>query len=562
MKASWVIAVLIAFYFAGCKSENATISTVAPPSSSTGTVTHVSASGGAPFVHTQTMSQKADLYFIYTNGTSSSVSGTFSATAANQAPPKADLAPFDPAQIPQASLQGQDMGTWARQRGIGLRGTPEASQFNHRVQELSARYQASLTPKEPNFAALGDTHTFNGVFSGETPASTLRSVTTDGTVTVNLWVADDSWGTCSKKHCVTQTMVDALATKFIQTGSNNDIYDWVTNLYGTPWGSHSSSVLIPASNANSIDILLYDIQSDNSDNGGYLGVFYSRDNYLSTVVSSSNERLVFYIDSVMTATPTGTTWEVTDEWPGEMVSTLAHEFQHMIHFYQKNVLLSVVSSNTDSWIEEMMSMMTEDLLSDKMLVNGPRGVAYNDGTAGTSTDSSSRPAWFNYYPYLGQAYWANDNAVLYRYAINYVFGAYLLRNYGGAALAKALMTTSGDNQNTVVNALGSLGYTVSYSELIQRFQAAVLLSSQTNAPTNYQLNQGSYFTSTLNGVDYNAGSINLFGYGTGPKIFTSGLTSLDTTGGAIYKVGSSLSGTQSFTVEMPTGASLTVVEKP
>lgn len=563
MKSAVFGALVLVAFVVGCKSDNATISTVAPPTTASGTISHLDQQGGSPFIHTQNLTGTADLFFVFTNPGTSTASGTFSAQSANQVTTESPQ--------PQRSLSGLlsgDLRQFAREQGLGLRGLPEITEFNSKPQvsgQTGPRRQ--ITP--PRLAVVGDSQTFYGMSSTDTISATLKSQTTDGSLTLNVWVANDAWSGCSKAHCMTQTMVDQFAAKFVQSGDSNDIYDWVTNLYGVPWGSHSYSNLIGSTSANTIDILFYDIDADNSDTGGILGFFYSKDNYLSSSVSFSNERLMFYADSVLTAKADGTTWEVTDAWPAEMISTLAHEFQHMIHFYQKNTLKSVVSSNTDAWIEELMSMMTEDLVAEKIGVNGPRGVSGSDGTAGSyaANDQSSRPAWFNHYPYLSQAYWANDSAVYYRYAINYAFGAYLSRNYGGAVLAAALMDAEGDDRDTVVEAVNAQGYDLTYADLLERFHTAVLLSSTTGVEAGYKFNEGAFFTSTLNGIDYNLGSVNFYLYGSGPATFTSSnlsssVHSLSASAGVLVQVGSDVSGTQNYDVEMPVGAQLTVVERP
>jgi len=498
-------------FLVGCKevvkSNKDTISTIAPPTSGSGSVTHVDIAGGSPFKHTQALGDTtADLYYIFTNPNSSAVSGTpsYGQTVGSPAPL---------AQTMETPDLGPNLEAYAKAHQIGLRGTSEITAYNASPPPMYKGTTASQQATAPLRSAVGDTFTFYTESNSETAAATLRAIKTDGTVTVNLWVANDSWTGCVKANCMTQAMVDALGDKFLTTGANNDIYDWVTNLYGEPWGTQTYSNLIPSTAKTSIDILFYDISNDNSTTGGILGFFYSKDNYLSTSVSFSNQRLLFYMDSILTATKEGTTWGVLDYWPAEMVATLAHEFQHMIHFYQKNVLLGTSSTSSNSWIHEMMSMMTEDLVADKILVNGPRGVTYSDYTAGSANNQDGRPSLFNTYPYISQAYWANDSYVLARYSINYAFGAWLARNFGGAKLAHQLMVTDGDDTTTVVNALASLGYTETYPSLLKKFWAAVLLSSRTDNLAPYIFNTGAAFTSTYGALTYSLGSINFFNYG-------------------------------------------------
>ena len=255
-------------------------------------------------------------------------------------------------------MEDPDPEDWAKTHGILQRGTPEITEFNNTMpvfqeEQPDSLYQQSMT-SEPLFASVGDTHIFmyDSATSG-TIAATLKSVTTDGTITLNIWVADNAWtgSSCTRSYCMTQTMVDAFANKFLQAGTENDIYDWVTGVYGVPWGTHSSLYLISSSAASSIDILFYDIDNDD-ENGSIAGFFWSKDNFLSPYYNYSNQRLMFYMDSVMSACPEGSSWEITDRNPADMVSTLAHEFQHMIHYYQKGI---VNRSSSDTWINEMAS---------------------------------------------------------------------------------------------------------------------------------------------------------------------------------------------------------------
>ena len=80
--------------------------------------------------------------------------------------------------------------------------------------------------------------------------------------------------------------------------------------------------------------------------GGVAGYFYAKDNFKSSYYSGSNQRIMFYLDAVMFANGDGidgTDWDVSDPSPGDIVSTLTHEFQHMIHFYQKQIKSELTS---------------------------------------------------------------------------------------------------------------------------------------------------------------------------------------------------------------------------
>jgi len=131
-----------------------------------------------------------------------------------------------------------------------------------------------------------------------------------GSKTLNVWVSDDSFDKedgngCSKSRCVTQTMVDQLADTFLKDNSDNDIYDWVTNIYGEEWEDDTNGYigLIPAN--DEITILLTDIDEDDSPTGGVIGFFWSKDNLDKATISGSNERVMFYADAVMFANGEG-----------------------------------------------------------------------------------------------------------------------------------------------------------------------------------------------------------------------------------------------------------------
>jgi hypothetical protein len=375
--------------------------------------------------------------------------------------------------------------------------------------------------------------------------------------------------------------VTAFAEKFLQAGSDNDIYDWVTGIFGIPWGTHKYEDLIADTSATTVDILFFDISDDDSISGGILGFFWSKDNYLVSAVDYSNGRLMFYMDSVLSATEDDDTigWAINDYWPAEMVSTLAHEFQHMIQFYQKNVTYGV---NPEIWINEMASMVAEDLLADKMEVNGPRGVDYADDTAGSAENDEGRLPMFNAYDYIGPTVWYNGYEALKNYAINYAFGAYLARNYGGAALFQSIVQSGDSDYQAVVNAVAAQGYSEmltsdsqmeKFTLLLQKWGVAVLLSDSTSTSSGYQYNTGSSFSSTLSGITYNLGSINLYNYdyvssdGTlsGPGIFSE--LSLPKLGvhyamsNTYVQVGSAETGTFKKTIEMSDGVKLTVVTR-
>ena len=345
--------------------------------------------------------------------------------------------------------------------------------------------------------------------------ATARRVVTDGETTLVLWVADREWGPdCSGAGpCVTREMVDALAERFLRPGSGNDIHDWVTAIYGEPWGPHSYENLIPPEAAGEIHILLFDIQGDGAPEPGecrivgfYWGVHNSLRNPEVSYTRISAERLIFFMDSVFMALPEGPSWEVTDRRPSVVISTLAHEYQHMIHFYQKPVLREAAS---EAWLNEMASEVGEDLIADKLKVNGPRGVAYDDPTAGAPGNERGRLPYYNLFNDIQVTAWGRKIA---NYAVNYALGAYLARTYGGAELFSEIVQSGSAGVDAIEAALAAGGHEVTFGEVLADWAVATLLSDRTVVPSRYRYNPGTWSMSHAGGEEYRLGSIDLYNY--------------------------------------------------
>lgn len=445
------------------------------------------------------------------------------------------------------------------------------------VQDFSARLNTLLkkspesepnaktvSPSSRNDDVSGESKSFyldaNGL---KTTTATARKIianieTNYGTKTLNIWVSDDSFDSgsgCSKSRCVTQSMVDALADTFLTAGPNNDVYDWVTNIYENEWGNETNGYSGLIGNNNEITILLTDIDNDNNPEGGAIGFFWSKDNFTKSSIAGSNERIMFYADSVMFANGENG-WDMNDPWPKEMVSTLAHEFQHMINFYQKRILLD---TDIDTWINEMLSETTEDIVATKIEHYGPRGVDETDGSAGGAGNTKGRYPLFNESNTLSLTTWNNR---LEDYSKVNAFGTFLIRNYGGAQLLHDIMHNSYEDKNAIVDAVhkSAEGTDKTFADLLREWGIAVLLSnieSPENLPT---YNTGDFMYSTYNGTTYEMGSINFFNYDPLPTIYTIA-NSVEAEGNYYYSVGENLTGDITISLELNGDTEATLVAK-
>ena len=330
--------------------------------------------------------------------------------------------------------------------------------------------------------------------------ATARAVVTDGTITAVVWVADREWA-CGQ-GCVTQPLVDTLASSFLRPGPANDIYDWLTAIFGDPWGPHRVDVLIPPQAAGEIHLLLFDIDEDGLPRGRdarVVGFFQGLHNFLRAgnppLVQGSNERLMLFLDS-----------PVLTQDPNAIMGTLAHEFQHLIHFYQKEIARG---GEGETWLNEMASEMAEDLVADKLGIDGPRGVASHDATAGDSDNRFGRLPEYNRYNDIQVTAW---DGTLANYSITYALGAYLARNYGGAELFSRIVQSERSGVEAVEGALRELDHEVTFPQLLANWAAANLLSDNTAAPVPYRYNAGTWSTSRAGATTFRLGSINLYNY--------------------------------------------------
>ena len=442
------------------------------------------------------------------------------------------------------------------------------------------------------------------------PATLRKKVTASG-VNLLVYVADDYWSDTPGTGIaeVDQTMVDEVAKRFLRAGENNDIYDWVTGIYGEHWGGKGRfDNVLSADAAKYITILIDDIYGDGvpttpRDSGRILGYFNPNDSNLSAGLEAfSNRRLMFVMDAALLAARApdagpGTPWDPNYSWPQDIFSTLAHEFLHLVSYYQK-VIARTRTTQTQVWLEEMIALVTEDLISDKMRLPGPRGVPLKGGSPdyspGTRPVTSSRLRAYNR---SGDApkpepslttNWGKPSFG-YSYGLSYAFGAYLVRNYGGAALFREIVRNEHSDEQAVLAAIRKVnpGVSKTFGDLLFEWAAASIKSDNPSSKTptyNFGGSTGRTTSAEMGGISYTLGSINLYNYPNrvdtrnggqvtlyGHIPFNGGVSGVsafspDSLGptppaaNVIFQVGRRLpAGRYSWTVELPQGMTAKVV---
>jgi hypothetical protein len=523
-------------------------------------------------------SSAKDVYFVFSNtSVSTSTTGATVKVGSDEA----------------IGVDGVDIATTSAQPALGPSSAPANAKdmlaLSNRdirayLAKKGATFSASAEPRAaaPSYDVAGTTT--GSLFdldkndNSASVAATCRSVTTASTAqgnrTLNIWVANNCWtatgtvGTIypAQPHLVTQAMVDALAEEFLKAGENNDIYDWVTTILGPEWETTTDGSLIPFN--NEITILLSDIEQDLSDTGGIVGYFWAVNNFRKAVYSDSNERIMFVIDAAMFSNPssdgsastTNSGWSASSYWAKKCFSTLAHEFQHMIQFYRKGIKVRGDGDTADTWINEMCSQLIEDLVADKIGVEGPRGVDPSLGGAGPSGNTNGRIPYFNKYLSSNYSLSKDRDYNVYDYSFSYAFGSWLARNFGGASFVKNVVYDYNIDSTCITDAVASGGGSWTLSDLISRWAVAVLGSTRTDMPFGYRYNTGGWTSSSLGGLTYNLGSINFFNYSPAPTVKTSldAGNSMATTSNTYFLAATGLTGSKTWKLKVPSGVTFSV----
>ena len=313
------------------------------------------------------------------------------------------------------------------------------------------------------------------------PATLKRQKTfADGRV-INLWLEDAEAGAGK----MTDAMLDTFMERFARP--NDSVYGLVTGLAGQPWGAHNYSNLIAAEQP--IDIVFVNFVPDGKPYG-LLGYFWSLNNLQANPsdeqLKYSNESLSFYMD-------TETVYLDLAKGMDVQISTLAHEFVHMVNFYQRRVLRGM-SYGFTTFLEEMSAVMVEDVLGERI-------------TPGYNTARDGHvPAWlarsgFNCDP----TEWSVDKTC-FGYNVVGAYGAYLLRQYGVGFYQQMLKNTSSTDSWTVLdNAITTAGGP-GLAGTLPRWGASIALLPGAASPQGYgypQRNDASGFTLVgINGPDY------------------------------------------------------------
>ncbi|MDR1301206.1 MAG: hypothetical protein LBK43_01895, partial [Treponema sp.] len=284
----------------------------------------------------------------------------------------------------------------------------------------------------------------------------LQAVSTHSKV----WVARANYSTTNKpgENTLTQEQAQAMADQF------DTIYQYEASLFGYEYGGG-----VPSTDSSyggvdgdpAVHILVYDIGYDYTptQTSGVFGFFWAKDWYDQQALDrtqwgvKTNHAELFYIDSFFANT-----------YPKAIYSTLAHEFQHMIHFNEKYIKKQ---KSSQTWFDEMLSLLAEDMIAPKIEVP----------VTDTSHPVRNRiPTFLDNYNAAALTEWLSGDDALISYANVYAFGAYLARNYGGAKLIKAIMENTLTDIPSLSAGLASASPGMDFNRALSRYGEAFIYS--------------------------------------------------------------------------------------
>jgi hypothetical protein len=287
---------------------------------------------------------------------------------------------------------------------------------------------------------VGDTISFwaynfgTGVYYQTSATCRSRTALSSGYY-LNVYVEDAEWTRDPSRF--TTTILDSIGNEY-----KNVILPTETTYFGTP-------------PTGDFTILLMDIQDSGGDS--YVSGYFDSRN--ENNVTNSNNRHMIYMDS-KDGTPGNTSF----------YGTLAHEFQHFIH-YDYDPL-------EDTWVEEGLSGLARYVCG------------YGHQTSHVTAFSQA--------PTTSLTNWQDDLA---NYGATYLFILYLSEKYGGAPTIKAIVANQGTGIDGINSALFLRGYLVGVNDIFKNWVVANYLN-------NSSISSGIYgYAASFSGITDAPGNI-------------------------------------------------------
>lgn len=407
------------------------------------------------------------------------------------------------------------------------------------------------------------TKAWNGLRSGTTAESistTLRGwAKTHKGHRVYFWVEDSTWSDIDALGKVSPAKRDVLLRLFNGCTENNGgscntseyessmLYQ-LERTIAPYWGAHSDVGYLDSS-YDEIHVLMYSIDST----GGVLGFFYPVDTTPGVQAGgyTSNEALVIHLDSndFSNDSDSDGIWRPYENYPSagsadihpkEILSTALHEMQHMIHYYNRKVLHGISS---DTWINEMASMLTEDAFSYLYFgsENGP-------GHTGRMQEYINNPS-------CNFSTWANTTV---KYACAYSFGAFLARQLNSKDLLKNIVLSEKNGMALVDDLFSS---SASYKSILVRHGASIVMNpGKASIPEIYLYGPVDGFPLPYEKIKYEP--INLYSFTQTPVTSETPPSTTQAYSSSTYLFLKNQSGSKDISITVPENITVTFILEP
>ena len=279
----------------------------------------------------------------------------------------------------------------------------------------------------------GITQSVDRVVNVETPDYALESVQT-------FWVADDENKNYYQIRAVLRGKSEHLYMyveedlDLPQSGIDRTIREFEEVIYPTIRRHYGEELSPGVDNDPRITVL-------NARIPGVGGYYSSADEYPNVVNPFSNEREMFYINVDRREYGPGTDF---------YLSTLCHEFQHMVHWNQ--------NATQETWLNEGASMVASVLCG------------YSLGDIAT---------WYTENADVQLTSWSDEpSTALPHYAAAYLFMEYFAQHYGGYENFKTLISLPVRGQDSIDTYLAREGYAVVFDDVFADWTAANLIDDE------------------------------------------------------------------------------------
>ena len=243
---------------------------------------------------------------------------------------------------------------------------------------------------------------------------------------IYFYVEDDYWNSLSGfyKNAIREEL-ETLADEF-----DTVIYPKERAVFGSEWNPGID-------NDSRITVLVTDLVNSA---GGYINIY---DEYPKSEIASSNEREMIYLNTKVILHQ-------------QNKSFLAHEFQHLITFYQKTVLHG---AEEDVWLNEARSEYAPTVCG----YNDSYPKSYLADRVDTFLDNPDDP--------LGE--WKNNSS---DYGVAAVFMHYLVNHYGEEIITKMVLNSK-TGIASINEALSELGYDKTFTDIFTDWAIASYLNN-------------------------------------------------------------------------------------